>query len=74
MTLDEAMAIYAKPKKHTRDELHECLRILNAQPVELTDTQFLAIQDAKERLKTIDRPVTQPICYRWIEKMGLWVQ
>ncbi|KKM71241.1 hypothetical protein LCGC14_1432710 [marine sediment metagenome] len=52
MTETEALAIYSHPNGHTKEELSECLDILNAscQPVQLGYMQFEAVSDALERL------------------------
>lgn len=50
MTLREARAIYDSSSGHSKEELIECLRVLNAQEVEFTTLQFLAIKDAHDRL------------------------
>ena len=50
MNLEEAKVIYHSPKGHSKKELCECLRILNAQPHEFNWLQALAIEDAHIRL------------------------
>ena len=52
MNMKQAKTIYNNPKGYTKDELIECLEILNeaAQPVELSDIQFEAILDVHRRL------------------------
>ena len=50
MDLKKAEGIYNNPKGHSKEELHECLGVLNSQPRELTELQFLCILDAHNRL------------------------
>ena len=49
MNLAKAEAIYRNPKGYSKEELAECLRILNAQPRRLTLAQQIVIADAKAR-------------------------
>ena len=59
MDISTATLVYNNPKGHSKEELHECLRILfeASQPIELNELQFLAIQDALNRLGTNDRRI-----------------
>ena len=59
MTLEEAKEICASPGGHSKAELFECLRILNALPLELSPLQGLAIQDAHKRLGVLLREVRE---------------
>ena len=50
MTREEALGIYKHPKGHSKGELHECLKVLDDEPVLLSSLQFEAIKDAHARL------------------------
>ena len=53
-----ARAIYGHPNGHTRAELAECVRVMNAlNPPLFNSTQFAAILDAHERLGIPLRPI-----------------
>lgn len=56
MNIDEAKAIFNSPQGHTKEELAECLVIMNtiSQPIELSDIQFEAIVDAHRRLGLLE--------------------
>jgi hypothetical protein len=53
MTYEKALKIYSQPNGHTKEELTQCLDILNElmQPVVLHRLQFFCIQDAIKRLE-----------------------
>ena len=55
MTVDKAREIYNHPKGHTKEELRQCIRVLNeaAQPVELYPIQVAALTDAALRLNLL---------------------
>lgn len=52
MTLEEAQRIYSQPKGKSKEELIECIRVLNEadQPVQVNWMQMEAIIDANRRL------------------------
>lgn len=51
MNLEQAKAIYEHPKGHTKDELTECLRVLNVQPRRLSLMGQVVIADARDILE-----------------------
>lgn len=55
MTVEEAEAIYKNPEGSTKEELIECLKVLNEQmqPIVLTRLQVLALEDAFLRLSSL---------------------
>lgn len=59
MDLEEARRIYKHPKGHTKEELHECLDVLNAEVQrtgqKLSYLQILALTDASSRLDLLNR-------------------
>ena len=58
MELDEAISIYHSPKGHSKEELRECLRVLNsmARPKQ-TDIQQKALLDANLRLIALNKGI-----------------
>ena len=66
MQLVEAKEIYKHPKGHTKEELTECLEILNAQPRKLSIAEQVVIADARDRLDTLNGVITD-VEYRVID-------
>lgn len=54
MKLAKAEEIYKHPKGYSRDELTECLNVLNSQPGRLTVAEQVVIADARDRLDILE--------------------
>ena len=58
MELSRAEEIYKHPKGHSKAELTECLKVLNAQPHRLSIAEQVVIADAHDRLDILNGVLT----------------